>query len=106
MNIADSIAGSVYYSPVSKALTPVQPPMPVQGTPKKQPENNYPQAVLTSTRAARESVQARAEVLIQRNAADESLSGRSRQAIASYRALDETHEREMISSLLGIDEYA
>jgi hypothetical protein len=45
-------------------------------------------------------------VLIQRNAADESLSGRSRQAIASYRALDETHEREMISSLLGIDEYA
>lgn len=105
MTINDFIGNPAFYPPVSKAVRPVHQPAPVSESTQKQAET-YSQNVLTTTRAARETIQAKADLLMQRNASGDGLSNRSRLAIASYRSLEESEERESIRSMLGVDEYA
>ena len=106
MNINDSIPRLLPLSPGGSALVPVGESALTKSAPEKQQAQSYPQAVLASTKAAREGIQARAEMLMQRNLVHDALSGRNRMAIASYRALEESEEREKITSILGVDEYA
>jgi len=90
--------------PLVKALAPVEP---AQGA-KYRPESQTPNPAFPAVqRAPGPNLQEVRADLVQRGLMRPAVVGlRNQQALASYRALDDLDEKDRISRLLGVDEYA
>ena len=98
--IQPAIIRSAYSVPVSKALASVRPAQRTENSTRESEPEGAP------SRPAEQQLQTRAQLLRQQPQMDHRLPQRSRLAIDAYRTLDASAEREKLSSLLGIDEYA
>ena len=104
MNTIDSTSLRVTSLPLVPALSPVEP---VHGA-RFRPESQTPNPVFPAVQKepGPNLLEARAD-LVQRGLMRPAASGlRNQQALASYRSLDDLDERDRISRLLGVDEYA
>ncbi len=105
VNIVNTIANIVnpYASPDSpRALSPVQESGPARDQLPRQQEPHTPIVVAEDVRS---QLQVRA-VILSRESNPSGLSPRGREAVVAYRALHSEEERQHISDLLGVDEYA
>ncbi|MCW8890805.1 MAG: hypothetical protein OQL20_09130 [Sedimenticola sp.] len=97
---------SAFYDPsVSRALVPVSPTTPGEDAARR-PVPPPPIQVIAPTAELRSSLESRASLIGQQALADDGVSSRNKQAIRAYRTLEESEEREQVSRLLGVDEYA
>ena len=97
---------SVFYDPsISRSLVPVQPAT-QSDDPARRAIPPQPPQVVIPIGELRSTLESRAGLYAQQTIADEGVSSRNRQAIRAYRTLDEAEEREQVSRLLGVDEYA
>ena len=104
MNTLESSSLRITRLPLVPALAPVEP---AQGA-KYQPESQTHNPAFPAARGepSPNLQEVRAD-LLQRGLARPAATGlRNQQAIASYRSLDDLDERDRISRLLGVDEYA
>ena len=99
-SIQPVIFRSPYGAPASKALVSVQP---AQRTDNADREAESGRARSLSVDR---QLQTRAQLLGRQQRTDQGLPPRGRQAIDAYRTLEVGSERDRLSSLLGIDEYA
>ncbi|MCW9022925.1 MAG: hypothetical protein OQK42_08115 [Sedimenticola sp.] len=97
---------SAFYDPsISRALVPVQPAS--QGAElSRRPTPTPPLQAIIPTGDIRSGLESRASLIFQQSLTDDGVSSRNRQAIRAYRIHDEAEEREQVSRLLGVDEYA
>lgn len=97
---------SAFYDPsVSRALVPVSPATPGDEA-SRRPVPPPPIPLIAPTAELRSSLESRAGQIAQQSLSDDAVSSRNRQAIRAYRMLEESEEREQVSRLLGVDEYA
>lgn len=105
MNTIDNSSLRVVSQPRVAALAPVEP---AQGTGYRRPESRSPDQPLPAVR--REPHPNHQEIradLVQRGQMRPAAMGlRNQQALASYRSLGDLDEKDRISRLLGVDEYA
>ncbi len=104
MNGINSIGTSLFDTTVQRALVPVEPYAPSKDS-TQQPVKQQP-APITLTSDLLNRLQITADLLQKRAVIDNGATQRNRHAISSYRTLNDSEERERVSSLLGIDEYA
>ena len=90
---------STYGAPTSKALAPVRPPQRVEPVDREREPERTPARVVQAF-GTRLRMHSRQPQTIH------DLPQRNRLAIEAYRQLAASSEREMLSSLLGVDEYA
>ena len=104
MNAIDSSSLNFYSLPLVPALSPVEP---VHGA-KYRPESQTPNPAFPVVQKQQNpNLQKAMADLVQRGLMRPATTGlRNQQAIASYRSLDDLDERDRISRLLGVDEYA
>jgi len=104
MNTIDNSSLRVINLPRVPALAPVEPAHGVT----YQPESRTPsQPLPTFQRAPHPNLQEIRADLVQRGLMRSAVMGlRNQQALASYRSLDDLDEKDRISRLLGVDEYA
>jgi hypothetical protein len=88
---------STYSAPTGKAMSPVHPPQRVVRVDRELER--------TPTRVVQQPG-ARIRLHSQQPQSNQGLPQRNRVAIDAYRQLAASSEREMLSSLLGVDEYA
>lgn len=104
MRAIDSIGISYLDPAVSRALVPVQSQ---EGVANNQHEPSPPPVPPVVPAGEQRSIlETRAELLQQRSFSNDNTSSRNQQALKAYRSLSEEKEREQISQLLGVDEYA
>jgi hypothetical protein len=106
MTSINSLSSPLFDPSISRALIPVQPS--AQGGDGARDPARPQQAPVRVTLGgdARLDLLSRAELLQQRTLGDDALNSKNRQAIRAYRALSESEEREAVSSMFGLDEYA
>ncbi len=105
MGTIDAIGISYLDPAVSRALVPVQPATNSDNSNnQRQPTPSAQSAVPTG--AQRSSLETRADVLQQRVFSDGNTPNRTLNALKAYQSLNDDKEREQISQLLGVDEYA
>ncbi|MEJ1298606.1 MAG: hypothetical protein RPU63_14155 [Candidatus Sedimenticola sp. (ex Thyasira tokunagai)] len=104
MSSIDSIANPLIDPAISRSLQPVRPVVQTGNTPEQAPNKKPPP--VTATKDMLAGLQVSAELLQKKHPMAEGNSARSRHAIGAYRALGNSEERERVSTLLGIDEYA
>ncbi len=103
MSSIDAI-GIAYLDPaVSRALVPVQQSNSAFDNSRQPLPQQSPVAPTVSQRV---SLEARADLLQGHLFSDNGASSRTLQALKAYKSLDDDKEREQISRLLGVDEYA
>ena len=104
MNTIDSSSLRVTSLPLVSALAPVEP---VRGAGHR-PESHTPnQPLPTIQKEPRPDLQEVRANLVQHGLMRPATTGlRNQQAIASYRSLNDLDERDRISRLFGVDEYA
>ncbi|MCW8944216.1 MAG: hypothetical protein OQL27_05525 [Sedimenticola sp.] len=97
---------SAFYDPsISRALVPVSPTTPGDDSARR-PVSPPPLQAVIPTGDIRSSLESRASLIAQQSLIDDGVSSRNKQAIRAYRTLEDAEEREQVSRLLGIDEYA
>ena len=104
MNSINSIGTSLFDTTVQRALVPVQPYTPAKDS-SQQPAQQQPTPVRLTTDLLN-NLQITADLLQKRSITDNGVTQRNRYAISSYRTLNDSEERDRVSSLLGVDEYA
>jgi hypothetical protein len=104
MNTIDNSSLRIIRQPQVLALAPVAPAHAANDRPGSRTPN---QALPTVHREPHPNLQEIRADLVQRGLMRPAASGlRNQQALASYRSLDDLDERDRISRLLGVDEYA
>jgi hypothetical protein len=104
MRAIDSIGISYLDPAISRALVPVQSQ---EGVANSQREPALPPVPPVIPSGEQRSVlETRAELLQQRSFSNDNTTNRNQQALRAYRSLSEERERDQISQLLGVDEYA
>lgn len=101
----NSIGSAYFDSSIARSLVPVQP-----ATQGDDPSRRFnppapPRAVLPAGQL-RAGLENRAGLIYQQNLSDDGINARNRQAIRAYRTLEDAEEREKVSRMLGVDEYA
>lgn len=97
---------TLFYDPsISRSLAPVQPATQSDAPARRAIPPQPPQTVIPIGEF-RSTLKSRAGLYAQQAMTDDGVSNRNRQAIRAYRLLDEAEEREQVSRLLGVDEYA
>lgn len=107
MNSLNAVSGALLDPSLSRALTPVQPSAAQEDTARQQqPIPPPPPQEIASATRIRSGLESRAGLIYQQALAEDGVNARNRQAIRAYRTTEETEEREQVSRLLGVDEYA
>ncbi|WP_428609719.1 hypothetical protein [Sedimenticola sp.] len=98
--------GSAYFDPsVARSLVPVQPA--AQGEdPSRRPNQSPPPKAIIPAGELRSGLENRAGLIYQQSLSDDGINAKNRQAIRAYRTLEDAEEREKVSRMLGVDEYA
>jgi hypothetical protein len=105
MGSMNAISSAFYDPSISRSLVPIQPATQVDDPARRAIPSQPPQAVIPIGEL-RSSLESRAGLYSQQAIADDGINNRNRQAIRAYSMLDEIEEREQVSRLLGVDEYA
>lgn len=105
MGVVNSI-GSAFFDPsIARSLVPVQPA--TQGEdPSRRPNQPPPTQAIAPAAELRAGLENRAGLIYQQNLADDGINAKTRQALRAYRTLEDAEEREKVSRMLGVDEYA
>lgn len=103
MNGINSLVNAPVILPSAGALPPVasSPSGDAPASPRKEVVSQAPNPALS-----RDALQDRAQLLQNRLRVDPATSSKNLQAIRAYRSLEDASEREQVSRLLGVDEYA
>ncbi|MES9857296.1 MAG: hypothetical protein ABW166_11910 [Sedimenticola sp.] len=104
MSAIDSIANPLIDPAISRSLVPVKPASRAGNSTDQARQKGSPPPIISKDMQA--GLQIRAELLQQKHPMADGDSARSRHAIGAYSALSNSEERERVSTLLGIDEYA
>lgn len=104
MSSIDSIASPLINPAISRSLVPVRPVSSAENS--STPPEREPPSIEALSRPVKAELQDRADLLQQRQPQAEGDTAHRRHAIGAYRALSNSEERERISTLLGVDEYA
>lgn len=99
----NTVTGLVPYSPRQTALTPAKESYQPQNQTRQQESLALP---VPAKEGVREQLHIRAIIMGRENSAATGLSARGREAVAAYRSTQQNEERDQISELLGVDEYA
>ncbi len=103
MSSTDAV-GTAYFDPaISRALVPVQQSSTAQNSEQPLPQ---PPPAVPPTASQRITLEARVDLLQRHSLGENGASNRSLQALKAYKSLSDDREREQISRLLGVDEYA
>ncbi|MCW8908865.1 MAG: hypothetical protein OQL28_16620 [Sedimenticola sp.] len=106
MNSLNSVGSALFDTSLSRALAPVQQPAAQDtSTARNQPPPPPPQAIASAAQI-RGGLESRAGMIYQQALSEDGVNARNRQAIRAYRTTEEAEEREQVSRLLGVDEYA
>lgn len=106
MNSLNSVGSALFDPSLSRALAPVQQPAAQDGSTTRNPTAPpSPQAIAAATQI-RVGLESRAGLIYQQALAEDGINAKNRQAIRAYRTTEEAEEREQVSRLLGVDEYA
>ena len=106
MNSLNAVGNAQFDYSLSRALAPVQQPAAQDpNTANRQTPPPPPQAIATAAQI-RGGLESRAGLIYQQALADDGINTRNRQAIRAYRTTEEAEEREQVTRLLGVDEYA
>jgi hypothetical protein len=100
----NTVTGLVPYSPRQTALTPAQESYKPQNQARQQ--ETVPSLPVPAKEGVREQLHIRAVIMGRENSAATGLSSRGREAVVAYRSTQQNEERDQISKLLGVDEYA
>ena len=104
MNTIDNSSLRIASPPLVRALTPVEPAHDASYRPESHTPN---QVVTTIQREPQPDLREVRADLVQHGLMRPAVTGlRNQQALASYRTLDDLDEKDRISKLLGVDEYA
>jgi len=104
MSSADSINGSFLPISVSHTLARVAPVQPSDNRTSESP--GRPETSLPLAAEARGRLQLRMEWLAQRTQGEAGMDNvQNRAAINAYRRVADSEERDLVSGLLGVDEY-
>lgn len=98
--------GSAFFDPsITRSLVPVQPAS--QGDdPSRRFDQSTPARAVIPAGEQRAGLEVRAGLIYQQNLADDGINAKTRQALRAYRTLEDAEEREKVSRMLGVDEYA
>jgi len=98
--------GSAFFDPsIARSLVPVQPAS--QGDdPSRRFDQPAPVKAVIPAGEQRAGLENRAGLIYQQNLADDGINAKTRQALRAYRTLEDAEEREKVSRMLGVDEYA
>ncbi|WP_275098557.1 hypothetical protein [Sedimenticola hydrogenitrophicus] len=98
--------GSASYDPaIARSLVPVQPA--ARGDdPSRRAAPPLPPRAVVPAGELRTGLEGRAGLIYQQNLMDDGINAKNRQAIRAYRTLEDAEEREKVSRMLGVDEYA
>jgi len=105
MGTIDAIGISYLDPAVSRALVPVRRTTDSDNS-NNQRQPTSPAQPAVPPGALRSSLETRADLLQQRVFSDGNTSNRTLNALKAYQSLSDDKEREQISQLLGVDEYA
>lgn len=98
--------GNRFHDPaIARSLVPVQPSS-KGDDPSRRPSPPLPARAVVPSGELRAGLENRAGLIHQQNLMDDGINARNRQAIRAYRTLEDAEEREKVSRMLGVDEYA
>lgn len=98
--------GSNFFDPgIARALAPAQPASAGEESLHRHDQPVTARAVV-AVGEPRIGLENRAGLLYQHNLADDGINAKTRQALRAYRTLEDAEEREQVSRMLGVDEYA
>jgi hypothetical protein len=100
--INNSVSYLVPVTPQRRDLTPAQKSFQLQDQPQQQEQRQSLPAVVGES--LHERLQVRA-IILSRESNANGLSTRGREAVATYKSLENKDERDYLSDLLGVDEY-
>lgn len=98
--------GNAFFDPaIGRSLAPVQPASP-GNDPARRFEQSVPVKTVTPAGGMRTDLENRAGLIHQQNLSADGINAKTRQALRAYRTLEDAEEREKVSRMLGVDEYA
>lgn len=106
MNSLNPVSSALFDTSFSRALTPVQQPAAQGENPARHPTPLPPPQAIVSANQILNGLESRAGLIYQQALAEDGIHAKNRQAIRAYRSTEEAEEREQVSRLLGVDEYA
>lgn len=101
----NSIGSALFDPAVTRALVPAQPAK-SGGDASRGNDQPVTAAAVVPTAAQQAGLESRAGLIHQQNLAEDGINAKTRQALRAYRTLEEAEEREQVSRMLGVDEYA
>jgi hypothetical protein len=104
MNTIHSSNIALFDTPVSRSLVPARPVAEANEAGKRPLLPPAPTIAISDEQQQR--LEARADRFMRQVEPESETSSRNRQAIQAYQSLVEVNEREQVSLLLGVDEYA
>jgi hypothetical protein len=97
--------GSTSYDPaIARSLVPVQPA--ARGDDPSRRSTLPPPGTTVPSGELRTGLEGRAGLIYQQSLMDDGINAKNRQAIRAYRTLEDAEERDKVSRMLGVDEYA
>jgi len=106
MNSLNAIGGAHFDYSLSRALAPVQQPAAQNPNAENRPTPPPPPQAMATAARIRGGLESRAGLIYQQALSEDGINARNRQAIRAYRTTEEAEERDQVSRLLGVDEYA
>ena len=106
MSTIESLSSTFYDPSISRSLVPVQPAARGDDPSRRFNQPAQPPRAIIPAGELRSGLESRAGLIYQQSLSDDGINARNRQAIRAYRTLDDAEEREQVSRLLGVDEYA
>ncbi len=101
----NSIGSALFDPAIARSLVPVQ--SAGQGEdPSRRFNQPPPVKAIIPTGEQRAGLENRAGLIYQQNFGDDGINAKTRQALRAYRTLEDAEEREKMSRMLGVDEYA
>lgn len=106
MNSLNAVGNAHFDYSLSRALAPVQQPTAQDPNAASRATPPPPPQVIATAAQVRSGLESRAGLIYQQALSEDGINARNRQAIRAYRTTEEVEERDQVSRLLGVDEYA
>lgn len=98
--------GSAFFDPsIARSLVSVQPAGQADD-PSRRFDQYTPAKAVIPAGEQRASLENRANLIYRQNLGNDGINAKTRQALRAYRTLEDADEREKVSRMLGVDEYA